>query len=696
MAEYTRFQVIANVETLPYRTGPNTVYPVEGHYVSGEVFLSSEQTVDAEGTLWVQNAETNHWSMFRSGTQAFLKVVPLPKPRIMGLAIGATYTEVTGKKASDKAKQVVQQAKNKSSAVAKELQKKKTQVKTDQWNYKQTEKNTAMVSNNRTTINTTSVNTWNYKQVEQFTNQSDKRISMDQVNQWNYHMTEQYASKNTASTKKSSTKKSSSSSGSGTTYIADPTPPTAPEVSAPTQEAGVTEVKKPKPIHTSSRIDKPSTSKLALSRVAQAATPGTGQQIILPLNTSKVAYKSGRVAQESRIPKAHSDGKDIAFDNGSSYPLQKGKNRSGEYQYDWSLNTAEIDAQVDIIRKNLNIPSLYNVQQVNRLMHTQFNRYKIAYPDFERNALIPYVFMTRPDLNLYATDGKTVLDQFYAVPSLQYLIEAYPMTARTLTLDFDNTHDFNPLLCNRIASLDVQDDVLEVGETGETFTGYKSQYAKHNIKGKTAGSFTIKFPETFNMSMTILHQIWCTYMSCVYRGLLEPKGKYIGGKILDYAVDIYYFLCDRDNIIRFWTKYYGCFPSNVNKSMLSFDAGPLITFPESSINYNYITKDEDMSPETISEFNNNSHITQKVQPFAKEYDRVFGQYGPTWCGAPFITELMYDEGDGEMVKRFVMRHKPAPEDTLVNSAISQSVLSGALNMNILAANSLNTAGLQLM
>lgn len=688
MTEYTRFQVMATVETLPYRTGPNTVYPVEGHYASGEAFLSSDQTVDAEGTLWVQNAETKYWSMFRAGNQAFLKVVPLPKARIAGIVTGATQNVYQFQSNLEKYAKDSQKKGSSTSAAAAgaaNIRNKKDKNGIDQWNYKQTEKNRANVSNNRTTINTTSVNTWNYKQTEQFTNQANKQISMDQVNQWNYKMTEQYASqKSTSSSKKKST---TTGSGGGAVYIADPAPPPAAEVpSTPVETTGVVEAKPKKVLHSSSRIDKPSTSKLALSRVAKAAL-GTAMDNILPLE----AMTPPTNASESRIPKAHANGEDIAFTNGSSYPMQKGKDPNGEYQYDWTMNTVSLDAQVDIIRKNLNIPSLYNVQQVNRLMHTQFNRYKIAYPDFERNALIPYVFMTRPDLNLYQSDGKTPLDQLYAVPSLQYLVQAYPMTARTLTLGFDAAHDFNPLLCNRIASLDVQDDVIEVGETGETFTGYKSQYARHNIKGRTAGSFTVKFPETFNLSMTIVHQIWCTYMSCVYRGSLEPKGEYIGKKILDYAVDIYYFLCDRDNIIRFWTKYYGCFPSNVNKSMLSYDSGSLITFPESSITYNYITRDEDMSPETISEFNENSHIAQTVVPFAKDYDKTVGHYGPTWCGAPFITELMYDEGDGELVKRFVMRHKPAPEDTMISAAIPKSAITSGLNLSTIGAGTLNAA-----
>lgn len=392
-----------------------------------------------------------------------------------------------------------------------------------------------------------------------------------------------------------------------------------------------------------------------------------------PENSSN--HKTTKVDTTGRIPKVSTE--DVSITNSSNYPLSKGS-KDGMNQYDYTMSTHELDEYVNVIRKNMNIPSLYNIQQINRLMHTQFNRYRIAYPDFERTSLIPYVYFTRPDLNLYDSEGN-ILSQFGATPALKYLIQSYPLTAKSLTILFDPTHDFNPLLCNRVGSLDVQDDVVETHETGETFTGYKSQYAKHNVKSKTAGSFSIKFPESFNMAITIMHQIWCTYMAAVYRGHLEPKIEYMGGKILDYACDIYYFLCDRDNVIRFWTKYYGCFPSSVSKSMLSYDAGSLITFPESSIQYNFIFKDDDMSPTTIAEFNNNSKLNSSAAAISATqistgYSRELGIPGPTWTGAPFIDQIMVDEGYGTKVQRFILKHRVAPADTMIAAALPDSVI----------------------
>ena len=337
--------------------------------------------------------------------------------------------------------------------------------------------------------------------------------------------------------------------------------------------------------------------------------------------------------------------------------------------YDYTISAMDLDDSVDVIRKNLNIPSLYNQRQLNRLMHKQFNRFRIAYPDYERGPLIPYVFVTRPDLNLFNDDG-TLLRQIYSNPQLQYLIETNDLTAKSLTQAYTSEHDFIPILCNRIGSLDMQDFTLDTSDMGETFTGYKAQYSKNGIRSLTAGTLSIKFPETYNMALTALHQIWCGYESAVYTGRLDPKEEYMCNKILDYAVAIYYFLADKDGILRFWSKYFGCFPTNVNESIFSYDSGSLVQFPEMNITYAYITK-ETMSPDTIGEFNEACKVTgASDKKYAVEHDDSLGHYGATWSGPPFIQTIYVDEGGDQQAMRFVLRYREAPSDTLIDAAVS--------------------------
>lgn len=511
-----RVQVLATVNHLQYRRGPNTTYRSEGTYQPGESFIVDDQSVDRLDNIWFRNEETGFWCIFRSKTYVNLRIVyQFPEMKVRSVA-SSSYTD--------------------------------NQSQTITYNG----------------VATTTGYTNAVSNVPAYNNIADSRA---------------------------------------------------------------------KPVEKESSL---------------AATIRT---------------------------------RDVLQQNQNVYPPLIKADDHGKIQYDYRINSSDLAQSVDVIKKNMNIPTLYEPSQVNRLSHTQFNRYKIAYPDYERNALIPYVFFTRPDLNVFDTSGK-VLKQFYSRPQLHYLVSSSPQTIKSLTLGFTSAHDFNPILSNRVGSLDVQDDVIDVVETGETFTGYKSQYAKHGIRSITAGQLSIKFPETYNMAITTLHQFWCGYESDVYRGFLDPKEEYIGGKILDYACDIYYFLTDRDGVIRFWTKYFGCFPSNVPKGAFSYDSGSLITFPELNVTYNYIYK-EDLSPDTITEFNINAKVNENTTTsYLRDYDASLGHYGTTWVGPPFIQEVFMDEGDGTKSQRFILRFRKAQADSYVDGVIGANVNQNLNNKTV--------------
>lgn len=360
------------------------------------------------------------------------------------------------------------------------------------------------------------------------------------------------------------------------------------------------------------------------------------------------------------------------YTNSNNYPLATKNQR--RYIYDYTMDLSDIAEAMNDIKRDMNIPfgDIYTIPKINRLMHTQFNRFRVVYPDYERQRLIPYVFFTRPDLNLFNSSGKAT-EGLKANPQLDYLVASNPMTAKALTLEYTSSHVLNPLLCNRVASFDVADDTIEVQETGETFTGYKMKMAKNSIKSMVGGSINIKFPETYNLAITTMHQIWVGYENAVYRGFMEPRREYITGKIIDYACDIFYFLADSQGIIRFWSQIYGAIPTNVNKSVFSYDEGSLVSFPSVSITYEYFLR-KDWEPDTIIDFNIAAGMSESVatkmygqssQPrlnYLVDYVPALGHSGRTWAGPPFIEPFLEDDGSGKQVQRFRIRFRPSTED----------------------------------
>lgn len=353
--------------------------------------------------------------------------------------------------------------------------------------------------------------------------------------------------------------------------------------------------------------------------------------------------------------------------NQNSYPVHIGTDSSGRNKYDYFIRIQnDMREELEAIKKNLNIPSAYTRLELNKLFHTKFNRFRVEYPDYFLNNTKGYVAITRPDLNIFQ-DGE-IHPQIARDPQLQYIMNADFSAAKSLTKGFSSSHHFIPLLTNTITSLDVSDENIDTLETGETFTGYKTQYAKSNIRSMTAGTISLKFPETYNMGITHIHQLWCGYESGVYRGLLKPKDKYIWSKILDYACDIYYFLIDvEDMVLRYWCKYTGCFPLNVNKSTFAFDIGSQISHPDINVSYAYFTR-EDLSILNLNEFNNNSggknssfryktnYITSPEQLAGLPFGTVPGN---TWSDPPFVQALTVPSGMSRDSKLFALRFRDA-------------------------------------
>lgn len=347
---------------------------------------------------------------------------------------------------------------------------------------------------------------------------------------------------------------------------------------------------------------------------------------------------------------------DVVQMNANAYPPMSHKDTQGNIWYNWTMATSNLAKSVATVKKNLNIPSAYNRLQLAKLTNTKFNKFKIEYGDYDLKPTIAYVVFTRPDLNIF-DENKKVLSQIANDPQLYYIWRNNPIILKQLTLDYAGKHKFIPLLTNQVTALDVLDESMETFETGQTFTGFKMQYAKHSIRSLTAGSISVKFPETANLDITQMFQAWCSYESGVYRGTLIPKSEYCAYKILDYACDIYYFLMDTDMNIKFWSVYYGAFPTNVNKSIFSFDMGSNSGGSDVNITFAYFHK-LDCDIRCLVDFNDISGGVTDGITYRPDYNPSIGigAGGSTWCGAPFVEAIRKKNGLGT-VDEFKLRFR---------------------------------------
>lgn len=436
-----------------------------------------------------------------------------------------------------------------------------------------------------------------------------------------------------------------------------------PSVTEPERDSGTGVSKKPiqtKPsLQTGATTQKEKEDATSQKSDTSSYVPGSGQKPTMASSTSPEmadlnnyynALEDG-IRHGYIIPSVNRP-YDVLQQNEGSYPPAITKDNRGNIIYDYEINTNFLQTSIKKIKENLNIPSAYTRDELNVLMNQSFNRYNITYPDYMPYGLSGVVFFTRPDIWVTDESG-AYLDQVENDPQLYYISRTNSMVLKQLTLGYSGNHHFIPLLCNTCKSMDVSDETVETVDIGETFSGYKLQYARHSIRSLVSGTFNCKFQESYDLAVTHMMQGWCSYESAVYLGTMLPKTEYIGDKILDYACDAYYFLIDRTNCIKFFSKYYGVFPINVNKSVYSFDDGSPIHFPEQNITFAFFHK-QDLDPRIIVDFNKHSNL-----PFVyrTDHEDALGHGGSTWSGPPFIEVRKMPNGTAAKSDQLFLRYR---------------------------------------
>lgn len=391
-------------------------------------------------------------------------------------------------------------------------------------------------------------------------------------------------------------------------------------------------------------------------------------------NDNKVSPTSNSVTSIKNTPTRHT----YSIVNSSNFPKKISNEHGGEYDYstdvrDITVNTTKGnmsgDEYIKEIRENLNIYSAWSKLEINNKYHTEFNRFKLDHPDIFMRNTIGYIIFTRPDLNIY--ENGQIRNEMSMDVRCEYIIKHNKHVAQALTHEYDGKagHNFNPLLSNLAQGIDVSDDSVDTLDTGETFVGYKMQYSKHNIKSLSGGTITVKFKETFDLSVTNLFQLWVDYQSNVYRGAFTPKDDYIWYRNIDYMCNVYYFLLDQDGeTVLFWTKYFGVFPQNVPKSTFSYDMGSQVQLPEVSVTFSYVYK-EDLSPMTLVELNDDAGVQNAATvSYVPTYNANLGISGKTWVGVPFVTSVYTSNGIVSDAYSFKLRFRAT--DTLQTNGIA--------------------------
>ena len=310
------------------------------------------------------------------------------------------------------------------------------------------------------------------------------------------------------------------------------------------------------------------------------------------------------------------------------------------------------------VHKSIMLPDPDGYSLINKIktLTVYYDRFKMPDPNLALLKGFPHVFFTRPNCNIFDS-GKKLNSLLQSKDIFKYVYEYNKNLLFQLSKDGGGYgHDFMLSLSNLACSFSTSDEYITTGQYGQTYTGYKMTYGRHDIESKTAGQFTIEYNDTRNLDVYFLNRLWVQYIRGVFRGEIYPLQSSIMNKILDYAASLYYIITAEDGeTILFWTKYYGVFPSQIPVTHLSWGKGQPISPSDFTIEYQYSFK-EDCNPYAIMEFNHNSRLSggDSNIAYAPIYNKYTNSASENWVGAPFIS---YDS----KINRYKLRFKKMAE-----------------------------------
>lgn len=289
--------------------------------------------------------------------------------------------------------------------------------------------------------------------------------------------------------------------------------------------------------------------------------------------------------------------------------------------------------------------SMWDSSAINEgLVLDNFNRFYALYPEMELpQNLKSYVFITRPEMNIYSGKGRSqsIVYDNKSDPMMAQYNMSNPEILQMCTREYSDMHDFMPYLQGRTLSLQLTDYQIKSSDFIVPTVNYKFSYPTVTNESTTGGSFDITFREDKELRITKLFNWWIYYMDAVNKGRIKvDRNSHLLDNSYDYMCSVYELICDpTSEWILFWFKYTGCFPTSVPNSNLSFSLGDSFD-NKVGVSFQYI-RAEAMDPAIIGDFMSNVNINGVwADPESDTYlplrDRDFDITGPSLASCPVI------------------------------------------------------------
>ena len=420
----------------------------------------------------------------------------------------------------------------------------------------------------------------------------------------------------------------------------------------------------------------------------------------------------------------------------SDYEEERFKKAGGDYKPPLSVMhpfTRMID------QKNMNDHQISNL--------TTFNRYHLPIADLEHRKAFRHVFFTRPECYVCCIDDTSYrvklcqqaeYDEDFntSYSRMPYITKMLAPVYVTGTFGRSGIigDNFNYLLSNRCMGLAPSGATLSQQETiGKSIQGYTVTPGMH-YEGRQGSTISITFRDTKYLEVYEFIRMWMLYIWKIKYGIFAPSFnnyRYINefpkpglvknpsrlhpfDRAIDYTCSMFDFINDEsDTFPRYWCKYFGMYPidvqieglSNSNNDALKEEMSVVVSFKyaykienttKSLIEFNYNAGICDNLGQLTSD---GSSVLEYSEQFAyannptSEYMKSYIGPGAPFVGTPYVVltsvgkDIMHDMESGTTMSP-CLRFSPLSADKAMSQRLNMGIESISKNTNLPAQSDL--------
>lgn len=269
--------------------------------------------------------------------------------------------------------------------------------------------------------------------------------------------------------------------------------------------------------------------------------------------------------------------------------------------------------------------------------YERFSRNGIVDPFTAHTSSKEYIFITKPDLNLYSGNGTPNPELSNRSSFFKDALDRYKDVAKQLQFSYHGPSrgPFMPILSNAFTGhLDIPTLSADTFDTANNAHGVHMFYRGTSIDSDTYPEVNIEFKDNKYLEVYMLLKMYDEYERMKWQGLVTPPSSlYVYRKILHDQVSMYKIVVGDDGMtIKYWARWTGGTITSIPRDYFGDFADGEITL-NTTWKFHFFS---DMDPVILTDFNRITAGSRSGKSICPLYNLDGHCANPVWPTTPSI------------------------------------------------------------